>query len=104
MTEVFGEAWGNDDPATLVIDNEMNFSIFGGCNRFSGQLVFWGDGLAFPEDFAATLMACPDEVEALERRFLAALRRVVDYVRYGAGLVMIDAEGRAVLHFAEAPE
>ena len=36
-------------------------------------------------------MACPDEVEALERRFLAALMQVSDYVRYGAGLVMTDA-------------
>jgi putative lipoprotein len=104
VTEVLGEAWGNDDPATLVIDNEMNLSIFGGCNRFSGQLVFLGERLMFSEDFAATSMACPDEVEMLERRFLSGLRQVVDYLRYGAGLIMTNAKGHAVLYFVETPE
>ena len=103
-TEVFGEAWQNNDPATLVIDDDMNFAIFGGCNRFVGQMVPTGTGLAFPEKIAGTMMACPDEVEVLERRFLAALMQVSDYVSYGAGLVMTDADGRAVLHFVETPE
>lgn len=104
VTEVFGEAWPNDDPAALVIDDEMNVSAFGGCNRFRGHLQLSGRGLAFPDNFAGTMMACPDEVEAQERRFLAALMQVSDYVRYGAGLVMTDAEGRAVLHLVETPE
>jgi putative lipoprotein len=104
VTEVFGEAWPNDDPATLVIDDEMNVSAFGGCNRFRGQLQSSGRGLAFPENMAGTMMACPDEIEALERRFLAALMLVSDYVRYGEGVVLMDAEGRAVLHFVETPE
>ena len=104
MTEVFGEAWPNDDPAALVIDDEMNVSAFRGCNRFRGQLQPSGRGLAFPDNLAGTMMACPDEVEAQERRFLAALVQVSDYVRYGSGLVIVDAEGRAVLHFVETPE
>ncbi len=104
VTEVFGETWPNDDPATLVVDDNMNFAIFGGCNRFSGQITPSVSGLAFPENIAGTLMACPDEIEGLERRFLAALRQVADHVRYGAGLVMTDAQGRAVLHFVERPE
>ncbi|MCV2882466.1 META domain-containing protein [Actibacterium sp. XHP0104] len=102
--EVFGEAWPNDDPATLVIDDEMNVSVFGGCNRFRGQLQPSDRGLAFPDNMAGTMMACPDETEAQERRFLAALAQVSDYVRYGAGLVMEDFDGRAVLHFIETPE
>lgn len=104
VTEVFGDAWPNDDPATLLIDDEMNVSAFGGCNRFRGQVQPSGRGLAFPENMAGTMMACPDAVEAQERRFLAALTRVSDYVRYGAGLVMMDADGRAVLHLVETPE
>lgn len=104
VTEVFDEAWPNDDPATLVIDDEMNVSAFGGCNRFHGQLQPSGRGIAFPDNMAGTMMACPDEVQAQERRFLAALAHVSDYVRYGSGLVMMDAEGRAVLHFVETPE
>ena len=34
--EVFGDAWEGTDPATPVIEDAMNFSIFGGCNRFAG--------------------------------------------------------------------
>jgi putative lipoprotein len=50
------------------------------------------------------MMACPDAVETIERRFLGALLQVSDYVRYGSGLVMTDADGRAVMHFVEMPE
>lgn len=104
VTEVAGAAWGNDDPATLTIDDEMNFSIFGGCNRFNGQLVLSDGAIAFPENFAGTLMACPGEAEALERSFLQAVRQVSRFVRYGGGLVMTDEAGNALLHFEERPE
>lgn len=104
VTEIEGLAWINDDPATLLIDEEGNFSAFGGCNRFSGQLLPSESGIAFPQDFAGTMMACPDEIEEFERRFINALVRVSDYVRYGAGLVMTDAAGNALLHFVERPE
>lgn len=104
VTEVLGEAWEAADPATLVIDAEMNFSIFGGCNRFRGQLVLSDDSLVFPETFAGTLMACPDEIEARERGFIAALQQVSGYLRYGAGLVLTDAAGTAVMHFKATPE
>lgn len=104
VTEVFGDAWPNDEPATLVIDDEMNLAAFAGCNRFMGRVAPGGRRLAFPENMAGTIMACPDDVEAAERRFLAALMQVSDYVRYGAGLVMTDADGLAVLHFVETPE
>lgn len=104
VTEIGAEPWANDDPATLVIDDEMNFSIFGGCNRLTGQLVLSDGEIAFPENFAGTLMACPDQVEARERRFLAALRDVSRYVRYRGGLVMTDAAGNALLHFEDRPE
>ena len=50
------------------------------------------------------MMASPDPVEAMERRILAVLRQVADFVRYGCVLVVTDANGRAVLHFVETPE
>jgi putative lipoprotein len=104
VTDVAGEKWSNDDPATLVIDDQMNFAMFGGCNRFVGQ-VFLADGeIAFPENFAGTMMACPGEAEALERTLLETLRKVSGYVRYGTGLVMTDADGNGLLHFKERPE
>lgn len=99
VTEVLGEIWSGDDQATLVIDDDRNFSIFGGCNRFVGQLMLLGLDIAFPADFAGTLMACPDDAEARERQFLAALRRAAHLVRYGAGLLLLDEAGKALMHF-----
>lgn len=99
VTEVMGEAWSDEDPATLLIDDDMTFSIFGGCNRFMGQLALVGNQIAFPPDFAGTLMACPDAVEAREQRFLTALRRAAHHARYGAGLLLMDEGGNSVLHF-----
>ena len=104
VTEVAVAPWGNDGPATLNIDTEMNVAIFGGCNRFVGAVTVTGGQIAFPENLAGTLMACPPEVEELERGFLEALRGVVGYVRYGAGLILTDADGRALLHFVERPK
>lgn len=104
VTEIAGEPWSTDDPATLTIDEEMNVALFGGCNRFRGEATLADGEIAFPPEFAGTLMACPDPVEALELRFLEALTRVSGYVRYGAGLVMTDAGGNALLHFVERPE
>lgn len=104
VTEVFGTPWPNDDPATLVIDAEANVSAFGGCNRFRGQALPADGSLAFSANFAGTLMACPEPVEVQERRFLDALTQVAGYVRYGAGMVMTDARGNAILHFVERPE
>ena len=104
VTEIAGAPWPNDDPATLIIDDAMSFSIFGGCNRFVGQLVRLDREIAFPRDFAGTMMACPDEVENVERALLDALMRASGYVRYSNGLVIMDADSVALLHFALRPE
>lgn len=104
VTEVFGTAWSNDDPATLVIDADSNVSAFGGCNRFRGQATVSDNALTFSRNFAGTMMACPEPVDKLERSFLNALTQVTGYVRYGAGVVMTDAHGNAILHFVERPE
>ena len=104
VTAVAGQRWSSEDPATLTIDEDMAFSIFGGCNRFVGQLRLSDPEIAFPDDFAGTLMACPEEVEALERRFLEALRGVSRYVRFGDGLVMTDADGQELRHFVAHPD
>lgn len=104
VTEVLGEAWSAEQAATLTIDEAMRFSLFAGCNRYVGQLELAGTDIAFPPDFAGTLMACPDAVEVRERQLVAALKRVAHLVRYGAGLVLTDAAGNALLHFAPVPD
>ena len=94
-TEVVGTPWINDEPATLTVDETMTFSIFGGCNRFTGEVPVAAGWVSFPENFAGTLMACPNEMEEQERRFLAALSRVSGYIRHGNGLVLTDDMGNA---------
>jgi len=103
-TEVLGAPWMNDDPATLAVDETSSFSIFAGCNRFTGQLHIAAGQIAFPESFAGTLMACPNDAEDQERTFLAALARASAYVRYGAGLLLMDDTGIALVHFEEQHE
>ncbi|PUB17231.1 YbaY family lipoprotein [Yoonia sediminilitoris] len=104
ITEILGEPWSNDDPATLIIDDESNFELFGGCNRFIGQLLQIDGEISFPANFAGTMMACPDETERLERSVLDALPRAASYVRYRTGLVLMDASGIALMHFTVRPE
>ena len=104
VTEVDGEPRSEVEPAVMVINADLSFSIFGGCNRFMGKLSLAEGELGFPETLAGTLMACPNEVEALERRLLEALHRSERYLRCGSGLVLVDVNGRATVHLKERPE
>lgn len=104
VTEIAGDPWGNEDPATIIIDDQMTLAIFGGCNRFMGQVSISGHTISFPRDLAGTKMACPPEIDARERQFLEALSRAASFVRYRSWLVLTDAEGAPLLHFEERPE
>lgn len=104
VAEVAGVPWPNDDSATLTIDEEMRFSLFGGCNRFIGSVEAFDSRITFPEQFAGTLMACPDEIETAERSLLEALHSATRYVRFGGGLIFLDEHDVALLHFFERPE
>ncbi|MBY6201025.1 META domain-containing protein [Maritalea mobilis] len=51
-----------------------------------------------PVPRAAWRAACRPAVEVLERRFLGVLGNVS---RYRGGLVLLDVQGHALLHFVE---
>lgn len=104
LYELFGDQIEIGEPPTLSLYDNLTFSVFGGCNLFSGQVEQWGDGIAFPENMAGTLKACPDRLEMIERLFLAALLEVADHVRYGEGVIMTDLGGRPVLHFVQSSD
>lgn len=73
----------------LQVDGEDRFAGRASCNRYMGGFQLTGEGLNL-SPAASTLMACPDEAQALqERRLLALLGEV-----YGFG---IDQEGRLIL-------
>jgi len=75
------------------------FSGSGGCNRFNGQAEISGAGISFPDNMAATLMACPPELEEVERQFFQALQAVTTYAMEGDALALLDATGEPVIKF-----
>lgn len=76
------------------------FSGSGGCNRFNGQAEISGASISFPDNMAATLMACPPELEEVERQFFAALQSVTTFAMEGDALAFLDAAGEPVIKFA----
>ena len=83
----------------LAFETGGGFGGSGGCNRFTGQAEMSGNSLSFPDNMAATLMACPPAMEKVEDQFLDALQRVTTYAVAGDSLVLLDASGEPVLKF-----
>jgi putative lipoprotein len=76
------------------------FSGSGGCNRFSGTAEISGNRIEFPENMAATLMACPSPLDEVERQFFKGLQRVTTYAAQGNALALLDASGEPVVEFS----
>ncbi len=86
-------------PPQISFTQNGSFNGFGGCNRYMGQAELSGDTIAFPDNMAATLMACPPAMEEVEDQFFAALQGVTTYAVAGDSLVLLDAAGEPVLKF-----
>ncbi len=94
-----GAVVDTERPPQLSFAQGGAFSGSGGCNRFSGQAELSGNGLVFPDNMAATLMACPAPLEEVEDQFFEAMQQVTTYVVAGDSLVLLDAAGEPVLKF-----
>ncbi|MCX8954510.1 META domain-containing protein, partial [Ruegeria sp. NA] len=81
----------------LVFGQDGFCSGSSGCNRFSGQAEISGNRIAFPDNMAATLMACPPPLDAVERQFLQALQNVTTFAMQGNALALLDAQGQPVI-------
>jgi len=73
------------------------FSGTGGCNRFTGTAKITGNQLEFPDNMAATLMACPPPLEEVERQFFQAMQKVTTFAMQDDALVLLDAAGEPVV-------
>ncbi|NOD74656.1 MULTISPECIES: YbaY family lipoprotein [unclassified Ruegeria] len=73
------------------------FGGSGGCNRFSGQAEVSGNRISFPDNMAATLMACPPELDEVERAFLKSMQAITSFAMEGDALALLDAEGEPVI-------
>ncbi|MEM6482236.1 MAG: YbaY family lipoprotein [Pseudomonadota bacterium] len=109
VIEIAGRAVSIDDPPTLTLDGEGRFGLYSGCNRFTGiaEIHRSEDGagaLSFPQDFAGTLMACPQDREKLQQDVLNAMSTVSGYTREDDTLTLNTQAGAAVLRLRAQPE
>lgn len=102
--EIGGRALIVDDPPTLTLDVDGRFGLYSGCNRFTGRAEIDAGTIEFPENFAGTLMACPEDRERLQRETLDALRNVTGYTRNGHLLAFTNDAGVVTIRFREQPE
>ena len=72
------------------------FATTVGCNRISGRAEISGSRLAFGP-MAATRMACPPPLDAVERQYLSALQAVRAYRIQGRTLVFLGAGGDSLV-------
>ncbi|WP_108859380.1 YbaY family lipoprotein [Ruegeria sp. Alg231-54] len=99
-TGLNGAALETEKRPALSFAKDGAFSGSGGCNRFSGQAEIAGNNIEFPDNMAATLMACPPPLDEVERQFLKALQGVTAYAFKGDTLVLLDSAGQSVVQFA----
>jgi copper homeostasis protein (lipoprotein) len=88
-------ATGQREAYLVLALNNQRVSGHDGCNRLIGRFELNGDSLRF-RDMAATMMACPDDVD---RRFRQALGQVERYRISGSHLEMLDTAGAVVARF-----
>mgnify|MGYP001813920678 CR=1 FL=1 len=99
--EIAGRMLIADNPPSLTLEQDGQFGLYGGCNRFTGTLNAADGAFSMPENFAGTMMACPEERERLEKDTLQALSSATGYLRNGPNLTLTNAAGATVLRLRE---
>jgi heat shock protein HslJ len=92
LASLVGRAVTGSPAVTLQLEGGR-LSGTDGCNRFSAGYSATGSELAVSPQIASTQMACPPEVEAKARAFLAALTGAKRYRVHGARLELLAEDG-----------
>jgi len=99
-----------EDIAWVVADGSVRPSAtfssgrvagFDGCNRYSASYESDGDSLTIGK-IAATLIACPQPVDEVARKYRAALGKVARQRVVDGRLVLLDSGGAELLRYVEA--
>ena len=109
---LYGTAWvlggldgntiaGRPTPTLQFEDGRLSGTD--GCNRFSAGYSATDSELAVSPQIASTRMACPPEVEAQARAFLAALTGAKAYRVQGARLELFSGDGATLATLAAQP-
>ncbi len=102
--EIAGRMLIAEKPPSLTIDQDGQFGLYGGCNRFTGTLDAANGKFSMPDNFAGAKMACPEDREKLEADTNKALSAAVGYVTNGKNLALSNAAGLTVLRLRKMPE
>ncbi len=102
--EIAGRMLIAENPPSLTIDQDGQFGLYGGCNRFTGILDAANGEFSMPGNFAGTKMACPEDREKLEQDTIKALSAAVGYVTNGTNLALSNAAGVTVLRLRKMSE
>jgi heat shock protein HslJ len=84
------EPYSGDPPVSLVFE-DGRISGFSGCNRYFGQISEPGSGSIDIVELGMTRMTCPEEVNDIENRYLAALEGATGY-RFIFGRLALDCK------------
>lgn len=100
-----GSEWGYPPGSHDVSRSWVRFAVDGlvhgngGCNKFRGSYELSGNAITI-SPVATTRKACPEEVMAAERSFLATLTNARSAKATHLKLMLLDADGKEILHLA----
>ncbi len=103
VAELGGVALDAEKKPEIVFATDGVFGGTGGCNRFRGQAEISGNSIDFPDNMAATLMACPPPLDEIERQFFKALQSVTTFARKDDSLALLDASGAPIILLVGSP-
>ncbi|SLN31584.1 META domain protein [Falsiruegeria litorea R37] len=103
VTQLSGKAIISERVPEIQFAEGGAFGAKGGCNSFRGEARVTNSKIAFPDNMAGTLMACPPPLDKLEKDFLTALTQVSGYVRNGEVLALTNDAGVAVMRLMLMP-
>jgi putative lipoprotein len=103
VTQLSGKAVVSERVPEIQFAEGGAFGAKGGCNSYRGEAKVSDGQIAFPDNMAGTLMACPPPLDKLEKDFLTALGQVTGYVRNGEVLALTNDAGIAVMRLMLVP-
>ncbi|MEX0284014.1 MAG: YbaY family lipoprotein [Paracoccaceae bacterium] len=90
-----------DRMPTISFSEDGAVGIFAGCNRYVGTFETDDGSFKLSDNMAGTLMACPPEIDEIERKFLDLMQSVSVVNNNGQVLTLSDAD-RVLLIRAKA--
>jgi len=100
--EIGGRMLVLDTPPTLTVMPEGTFSVFGGCNQFTGQADMSDGNFTVTGPMAGTRKMCPEPVMKLEQDVVDAMTGAKGFVVSGNNLTLVNAAGVPVIRFQKA--